>query len=407
MNTFRPEVRLLLECARTRPDAQGANRIKSLLSNDIEWPYLLGMARGHGVMPLLYRTLNSACSDAVPKATLEELREHYYANAGRNLFLTKELLRVLHLLEAHGIPCIPYKGPVLAASVYGNLAFREFGDLDILVRERDYESAQRLFIDLGFRLTLEHEWESEFVDESGTVAVDLHRRIAPHEFPSPLTFDYLCKRLQPVALLGGTAATLCPEDTLLMLGMQITKDGNLQLSKICDIAELLRVHQHLNWARVLKETKRLGGQRMLLYGVRLTSDLLGTALPQELASETSFHPCLDGLVAHARRQFFHRDDSVREPRPADCWRWVLQERLRDKLRAYYHYLHNVIVPCELDRRLLPLPRELSFLYYFIRPVRLIGKHGLLQMRRATGRPGTQLMAGTRRGTKRLSGAERS
>jgi hypothetical protein len=37
---------------------------------------------------------------------------------------------------------------------------------------------------------------------------------------------------------------------------------------------------------------------------------------------------------------------------------------------------DVIVPCELDRRLLRLPRELSFLYYFIRPVRLVGKYAL-------------------------------
>jgi hypothetical protein len=87
-------------------------------------------------MPLLYRTLNSVCSDAVPKPTLEELREHFYANAGRDLFLGKELIKVLHLLESHEIRAIAYKGPTLAVSVYGNLAFREFGDLDILVREQ-------------------------------------------------------------------------------------------------------------------------------------------------------------------------------------------------------------------------------------------------------------------------------
>ena len=144
MNTFRAEVRLLLDCARTCLDAQRASRIKSLVSKDIEWAYLLRMARGHGVMPLLYRTLNSTCSDAVPKPTLEELREHFYANAGRNLFLTKELLKIVQFLKAHGIPSIPYKGPVLAASVYGNLAFREFGDLDLLVREREYQRAQDL-----------------------------------------------------------------------------------------------------------------------------------------------------------------------------------------------------------------------------------------------------------------------
>src|SRR4051812_46460803 len=140
MNSFRPEVCLLLECTRTYVDVKGANRIRSLLSKNVEWPYLLRLALGHGVMPLLYRSLNSTCSDAVPKPTLEELREHFYANAGRNLFLTKQLVNVVQFFETHGVQCIPYKGPVLAGSVYGNLAFREFGGLDILVRPGEYEN---------------------------------------------------------------------------------------------------------------------------------------------------------------------------------------------------------------------------------------------------------------------------
>ena len=92
--------------------------------------------------------------------TLEELREHFYANAGRNLFLAKELIKLLHLFSAHEISAIPYKGPVLAVSVYGNLAFREFGDLDILVRERDYQTAQHLLSAQGYRLMKEFDWES-------------------------------------------------------------------------------------------------------------------------------------------------------------------------------------------------------------------------------------------------------
>ena len=166
-----------------------------------------------------------------------------------------------------------------------------------------------------------------------------------------------------------------------MLSIQVTKDKNLQLAKICDIAELLHVHQHLNSARMLKQAKRLGAQWMLLYGVRLTSDLLGTALPPELACNMSFHPSVDGLIAHARRQVFHRDESIPEQRPADCLRWVMQQRFRAKLRRF---LYDVVVPCEPDRRLVHLPAGLSFLYYVIRPVRLIGKHGLLPIRRAMG-----------------------
>ena len=391
MNTFRPEVRLLLDCARTCLDAQRASRIKNLVSKDIEWAYLVRMARGHGVMPLLYRTLNSIGSDGVPKLTLEELREHFYANAGRNLFLAKELLKVVRFFEAHGIPSIPYKGPVLAASVYGNLAFREFGDLDVLVREREYQRAQALLLAQGYGLTKEFDCESTFVHGSGMFAVDLHRAMTVREFSSPLDFEYLSGRLQRISLTGTVVPNLCPEDTVLMLAIQITKDSGSRyflLAKICDMAELLHVYPHLDLAEVLRQARRLGGERMLLYSLCLANNLLGTVLPQEIVCEMQFHPAIDGLVEYARRQLFDGGDRTVADQPTvDEFRWLVRERLRDKLYPYYlRYVTDVIVPCDLDRRLLPLPRELSFLYYFIRPVRLIGKHGLLQIRRTIRLP---------------------
>ena len=32
---------------------------------------------------------------------------------------------------------IVYKGPALATALYGNVALRTFGDLDLLIREKD------------------------------------------------------------------------------------------------------------------------------------------------------------------------------------------------------------------------------------------------------------------------------
>ena len=91
--------------------------------------------------------------------------------------------------------------------------------------------------------------------------MDLHKGMAPREFSCPLNFEYLSGRLQPVDLAGTTAATLCPEDTLLMLAIQITKDAGsryFQLAKICDIAELLRAHPHLDLAQVAATSKKTG-----------------------------------------------------------------------------------------------------------------------------------------------------
>jgi Uncharacterised nucleotidyltransferase len=363
-----------------------------VISKDIDWTYLLRIARAHGVMPFLYRSLNSTCSDAVPKLTLEELRDHFYANAGRNLFVTKELLRILDLLQANEIPAIPYKGPVLAASVYRNLAFREFGDLDILVHEREYSRTQHLLVAQGYRLTKEFDWESTFVHGSGMVAVDLHRAITAREFSSPLNFEYLSGRLQRVVLASVEVPNLSPEDTLLMLAIQIAKDTGsryFRLVKICDVAELLHTYPHLDLAQGLRQARKLGGERMLLFTLLVANNLLDAAVPQRILSQVRFHSGMDELLAYTRRQLFAEHYSTVADQPGiHRFRWLVRERVRDKIYPYYlRYVADVILPCELDRRLLPLSKELSFLYYFIRPVRLIGKHGLLQIRRSIPRAG--------------------
>src|SRR5262245_12619263 len=340
MNTFRPEVQLLLDCARTCLDIKRANRIKTLVSKDIEWVSLLRAARGHGMMPLLYRSLNSTCPKAMPKPILEELREHFYANAGRNLFLAKELTKLLHLLQSHGISAIPYKGPALAAFVYGNLAFREFGDLDILVQQRkEYKRAQYVLTAQDYRLIKEFEWESTLVHDGGTFAVDLHKGMTACEFSCPLNFEYLSERLQRIAVAGTEVPTLSPEDTLIMLAIQVTKDSGsryFQLAKICDMAELLRAYPDLDLAQVLRQARRLGGERMLLFSLRLANNLLGAVLPREIISQMRFHPAIDRLVEYARLQLFAGGGrTVNDYLTVDRFRWLIRERLRDKLYPYY------------------------------------------------------------------------
>ncbi len=62
---------------------------------------------------------------------------------------------ILSLLENNGIAAIPYKGPALAASVYGDLALRQFADLDIMVRNEDVLRARDVMASLGYQPQLE------------------------------------------------------------------------------------------------------------------------------------------------------------------------------------------------------------------------------------------------------------
>ena len=84
-----------------------------------------------------------------------------------------------------------------------------------------------------------------------------------------------------------------------MLAIQITKDVRKPLFSAGEdlrYGRAVHVYPHLDVAGELRQARRLGGERMLLYSLRLANNLLGAVLPQEIISEMRFHPAIDGLV---------------------------------------------------------------------------------------------------------------
>ena len=384
---IRPENELLLCCARTRMDSKRADQLRSLLQKDIDWTYLTQMAVRHGVMPLLYFNLNSTCPNAVPKTTLEQFRGYFNANALNNLFLTSELLKLLNLFKDQGISAIPFKGPVLTASIYGNLTLRQFCDLDILVDKQDFFKSRELLISQGYRRWLELEWQEGFVDGNSRVHVDLHQGITPWYFPLQLDFESLWQCLEPVSLAGRTVVTLSPEDLLIILCVQLSRDfwyKREQLIKICDIAELIQVRQTLDWGRVIEQASRLGSTRMLFLSLFLASNLLGAAIPQDVLLKIQADSVVMSLAVEVCDRIFQEADialdssesPLRQLPKSAVFYFRLRERLQERLPFVLYLLHLAVIPNERDWAFLPLPAFLSAFYYLLKPIRLVKIYGL-------------------------------
>src|SRR5215813_8155900 len=127
------EVRLLLGCARRSIDGEQAEQIRSLLRQGVDWVHLLRLAISNGLLSFLYNGLRSAGPDLVPRATVEQLGKQFEINLKRSLYLAEELTALIRLFDRHAVDAVPFKGPALAAYVYGGLSLRQFSDLDILV----------------------------------------------------------------------------------------------------------------------------------------------------------------------------------------------------------------------------------------------------------------------------------
>ena len=379
------EVELLLCCARTEIDPYAVSRIVALLRESIDWEFLRLMALAQGVGPLLYSGLRRTCPDGVPDGVLDELRGFVRANARRNLLLTGRLLRLLAAFRNRGIRAIPFKGPVLAVQVYRDLALRPFVDIDVLVHERDAAGAKALLTAHGYRQVMSHPWEAPFEDESG-VSVDLHWGIAPSYDPAPRTFEQLWTRLVPVSLSGTEVGTFSPEDLLLILSIQLAKDcreSRQRLLQICDTAELIRSHPGLDWKHALSLARAAGGERILQLDLLLAHDLLDASLPEVVLRSAQGSHAVRALAREVEARMFQAAGAPEllprgAGRPSDDFDDFYvrtRERLSDKLRYFAlrarDRIRLVVRPSGRDREFLPLPAWLGFLYYLVRPVRVL------------------------------------
>jgi hypothetical protein len=345
------------------------------------------------MMPLLCWHLEAACWEALSEDVRGELRNHLLATTRRNLALSGELLRLLRLFEARGIAAVPYKGPVLAALAYGNLSFREFADLDLLVHERDVWRARDLLVSAGYRPTYEptraqealftkYYTEHHFGHDGYGHAVDLHWAITQRFFAFAIDLDPLWGRLESVPLGGTDVLTFSPEDLLLILCVHGAKSFWQELYLICDVAELVRSHRGMDWYRVTKQAAKLGSERMLFLGLYLASDLLGADLPEDVFGRVRTDPATKALARWVYGRLFLEAKSP--PRIFEGAQFYpvhlrMRERLQDKIR----YCARALGTTNVEDWTFPTTREYLFpLYYALRIVRLAGKYG----RRLLGGP---------------------
>jgi len=338
----RMEIELLLDASRARLEDDDAERLRARIRGDLDWDDVLRLARRNRVTPLLYRSLKAVGPGNVPPEVFDRLQGAFREISASNLRMTGELIGLLDLFGDHGIAAIPYKGPTLAALAYGNLAFREFSDLDLLLHERDLAKARGLLTALGFRLgsSLTSAQEVAYVTSIRElplvspegILVELHVEINPRDYGFPLDLDRLEERLLPVRLVGRNVPTFSVEDLLLILCAHGERHWWGSLGWICDLAELIRTRSDVRWEWVLNEARRLHGERLVLLGLALASELLRAPIPEFIRARIQVDPAIPWLIATARRWLFREGDDLPEPSGRALFHFRARERWRDGAR---------------------------------------------------------------------------
>lgn len=378
---LRPEHELLLLCSRAVLSTHQVERAGYLISQNPDWDLLVETAQAHRVFPLLYTNLAQYFQEAVPRQIAGDLKAQFLKNSALNLFLSHQLLQLLRLFEAQDIKAVSFKGPVLAEYLFGDINYRTFADLDILIGKEDLEKAVLLLRSAGFRFDIDLHlkqylqlartgYHAGLIKEQHSFLVELHWEMSGRYLPREMGLRDVQSRLRQARFLDQEIVSLAPPDLLVYLCIHGSRHYWLQLDFIICVAELLRKEKDLNWDLAYREADRFGARRMLLLGCHLAREVLGAELNTMVAVKIEDDPVVRGLGHWVENNLFAGREEKGGQLP--YWQevryhWQTMGTVADCFRMSMKPLFE---PTHSDWESLRLPALLSGLYYVLRPVRL-------------------------------------
>lgn len=367
---------LLLECAKPHPSATAlANRF----SVPINWPALIALAEDHGTLALTATQLFSRNESVLPPESLEQIRAWRRGQALFTLNLTSEMFRLFSSFAGSQIEALVIKGPVLSQRCYADPGLRQYGDLDLIVRDRDILRITELMISLGYEARIsvaaiqsqKIPGEYVFRHSRSKLLVELHTEKTFRYHPRPLPIEQLFLRQVQMAFDGNAVPALSLEDELVLVSIHGAKHFWERLVYVADIAAFV-ARQQLDWDRLFCAADEVGAQRMLRAALGLAATLLDASLPADVAAAVRSDSGVASLINQIRRWL----PAAGSAPPGVLERAMFRIRMRGSVASGIPYLLRLSVsPTEEDWAANEELQRHWFLDALGRPFRLAKKYG--------------------------------
>jgi hypothetical protein len=232
---------------------------------------------------------------------------------------------------------------------------------------------------------------SERFDRPGSV-VELHWAFTNKDVAFPLSLDDLFPRLVQCTVSGRSIPVFAPEDALLILCVHGAKHSWSRLEWICGVAELLHGLE-IRWDAVLGRARETKSLRRLLLGLRVSRDLYGCPLPEDVMKEVTGDDQVGALARAVTSSLFDGGEEVDGLHTFgtldhDLFHFRLGDGLQDSFR---YLMYRITTPSRPEEwSTVSLGKRSISLHSFTRPFGVVSKVIPALWRRYTSsRPSSQ------------------
>ena len=321
-----PEWQLVVRASAPTPHNVDAHRV--------DWSHATAIALQQRVYPRAFAQL----SRLLPPDQRSELQAQVTRNARAALANAARTVAVVRLLEEAGVESIVLKGPLLARQLYGDLAARVAGDVDVLVPESRLLVAARALANAGYlpqtpitpaslRRMRKAEHDVAFVHPADRILVELHADIAQPHYGYRPDLGAWWEARRPTEIGDTKISVLSPEHAYLLSVLHAAKHRWNRLDLVMDLAAY--AESDMDRAAVRRAAAQAWLLRPLEVGEAVVTSVYGEAAPGS------------ALVRQAMSQMV-------DARELGRWSGLrFDVQLRDRLADKAHYVWRRLVSAKL------------------------------------------------------------
>jgi hypothetical protein len=367
------ELRLILELL--KKDNREFIEANSLeLFAGIDWDLFIEQAKHHRVYPVLHSKCKEISENLIPPLVIQKLSLEYKRNTFYMLQLSAEMERVSKIFTEDNIRLLFLKGPVIAHDLYGDISLRTSSDLDFLIPIDELKKAEEIIQNLGYEKddyikTVLNDWKWRhhhvtYFHPQKRMKLEIHWKLNPGLGFEP-SFEELWSRKRRSGLTTNPLYLLGKEDLFFFLASHGARHGWSRLRWLLDIHQM--TEQDIDWGKTNKLLKvyhfhPVGAQALVLT-TKLLHSKISESMKPILNNKRSFGLAQEAIFYFERMVNLHTDPVPKDISKYHAHHLVSLMSLRQKVLFVLSLLH----PFPEDAETFPLPKQLHFLYFPLRP----------------------------------------
>lgn len=386
---------LVILCTRIHFKTAEISELNAFLtSNDILWVNVFKTCRKHQICPLIYKILLKTNLDST---ILKQISYQLNLITLKSFEQAKETERIIFLLKKNNISVIPYKGTAFSKQFFGNISMRQSSDIDLVINSDDIPKAIKIFEKDGF-IPYQKEYyywighknfinkhkDFSFDKHIGTTRihhVELHFKIITQNTHLP-DYSNIFDKTNPSKCLLFQKEIDCLHPIIHYRAIALHHMLMDQMGYLKTVVDLCQI---LNHSDIIKKQNEINSSELFAINqlhenfdftiiYEIIKDLIGIQFNESKKTKTTNNftrRILESTYRKVREEkkpllstFSYNYKQIK-------FTSSFYRKRNDKLLYFLKKIISITYPQPDDYLAIRLNKKLYFLYYFVRPFRIL------------------------------------